>query len=89
MPAADAYLVVAAAREALGEPAAAVAALEAARKVLVAARIHTKTTPVMRLEARVNALLAIAKRDRALAEAARAWYRAAGGYDDAIRALSW
>nr|MBA3504072.1 hypothetical protein [Deltaproteobacteria bacterium] len=89
LPAADAYLVVAAAREALGEPAAAVAALEAARTVLISARLHTKTTPVIRLEARVNALLAIAKRDSALAEKARVWYRAAGGYDVAIRALSW
>jgi hypothetical protein len=31
----------------------------------------------------------LATRDRRLADDALAWYRAAGGYQDAIRALSW
>jgi tetratricopeptide (TPR) repeat protein len=88
-PAADAWLVVAAASQTLGKPSDAIAALEAARTLLVEARRHSNATRIMRRYVRVVALLAIAKRDSVLADEARAWYRAAGGYEDAIRALTW
>jgi hypothetical protein len=89
VPAADAWLVVAASHRMRGKAVEATAALESAHVVLADARRHSKATIVMRRYMRVAALLAIAKRDTALAGEALAWYRAVGGYDDAIRALSW
>jgi eukaryotic-like serine/threonine-protein kinase len=89
IPAADAWLVAAAAHDARGQRAEAIAAWRAARKILDEARANTQATPVLRHRARATALLAIATGDRPLAEEALAWYRAAGGYDAAIRALTW
>jgi len=89
LSAADAWLSVAAARAALGEPAGQVAALRRARALLADVLGHTQATAVLRRRTRVDALLAVATHDRALAAQARAWYVAAGGYDAAIRALAW
>ena len=89
LPAADAWLVVAAAHHARGERARAIAAWRAARRVLDEVHANTSTTTVLRRRARAGALLAIATRDRALADDALAWYQAAGGYDAALRELRW
>ncbi len=89
LAAADLWLSVAAARSTLGEAAPAVAALRAARALLADVLLHRQATAVLRRRTRVDALLAVATRDRALADEARAWYRLAGDYDAAIGALDW
>lgn len=89
LPAADAWMVVAAARQARGEDQAAIAAWRAARAVLDDAARNTQATAVLRHRARAGAELAKLTRDRALAEDASAWYQAAGGYDAELAALRW
>ncbi len=89
IPAADAWLAVGAAHQARGDEARAIEAWRAARRILDEIRVNTSATTVLRHRARAGTLLAIATRDRALADDVLAWYRAAGGYDVAIHALTW
>jgi hypothetical protein len=89
IPAADAWLIAGAAHDARGERAAAIHAWRSARRVLDDAHANTSATTVMRHRARAGALLAVATRDRALADDAIAWYQTAGGYQAAIAALRW
>ena len=84
----DAWLVVAAARATLGERDGSIAALQLARTVLADPRLNSQAIYIQRRRARVTSLLALATRDRKLAGEALAWYRAAGGYDSVIRALT-
>lgn len=86
---ADAWLAVAAARDARGDRAGAVAAWRSARALLEDVVRNTSATTVLRRRARVAALLALETRDRALADEALTWYRRAGGYDAMIVRLSW
>lgn len=89
LPAADAWMVVAMARQARGERTAAIAAWRAARAVLDDAAKNTQATAVLRHRARAGAALAIATKDRQLADAVIGWYAAAGGYDAQLAALRW
>ena len=85
----DAYITAARVAEQLSDPAAAAAAWSAALELharadapLYRRRLSRVRAAVARYQARSDPAEA-----RHLADLARAWYAAAGGYDDALRAL--